>query len=206
MGSTIDTIASALFGKTRQAVLALLYTHDEESFYLRQIARAVTGGQGAVQRELARLTAAGLLIRTAKGNQVHYQANPHSPVFFELKSLIVKTVGVADVLKAALAGLGDRISCAFVYGSLAAGAESATSDVDVMVIGNVSFGEVATALHAAQETLGREVNPSVYPPSEFREKFRTGDHFLNSVVRAPKIMLLGDEYELTRLGSKRLAE
>ena len=104
---SVDNLAAALFGKTRRALLALFYGHPEQSFYLREIARAVGAGQGAVQRELAHLTAAGLLVRLRRGNQVFYQANPQTPIFSELKSLIVKTAGVADVLRD-LAELGAK--------------------------------------------------------------------------------------------------
>ena len=208
MGTKITEppISSALFGKTRQAVLGLLYGHDRESFYLRQIVRAVSLGQGAVQRELAHLTEAGLLVRTRKGNQVYYQANRSAPIFAELKSLLVKTVGVADVLRATLAIHADRIQLALLYGSVAAGTDQATSDIDLLVIGRVSFGEVAEAVSAAQEKLRREINPSVYSTEEFRKKLLAGHHFARQVVHSPKIFLMGSERELKRLGAKRLAE
>lgn len=198
-------VSSALFGKTRQAVLALLYGHDRESFYLRQIVRAVSVGQGSVQRELAHLTAVGLLIRTRQGNQVYYQANRSAPVFVELKSLLVKTAGVADVLQSALAVHSDRIQAAFLYGSVATGTDKAASDIDLLVIGKVSFGEVAEAVSVAQEKLQREINPSVYSPEEFRKKLLAGHHFVRQVFQGPKVFLIGSERELKRLGAKRLA-
>ena len=199
-------VSSALFGKTRQAVLALLYSHDGESFYLRQIVRAVSLGQGSVQRELAHLTEMGLLVRTRRGNQVHYQANRQSPIFPEMKSLIVKTAGVADVLRTSLARLSNRIQTAFLYGSLATGTERSASDVDLMVIGDVTFAEVTKSVGMAQEKLRREVNPSVYSTEEFRRKLLSGHHFLKTVFNGPKIILIGSEHELKRLGSKRLAD
>jgi DNA-binding transcriptional ArsR family regulator len=195
----------ALFGKTRQAVLALLYGHDKESFYLRQIVRAVPLGQGAVQRELAHLTAAGLLIRTRQGNQVYYQAHRNAPIFAELKSLLVKTAGATDVLRAALAVHSDRVQVALLYGSVAAGTDIAASDIDLLVIGKVSFGEVAEAVGTAQEKLRREVNPSVYSAEEFRKKLLAGHHFVKQVFQGPKVFLIGSEHELKRLGAKRLA-
>ncbi|MBI3332545.1 MAG: nucleotidyltransferase domain-containing protein [Candidatus Omnitrophica bacterium] len=198
------TIFSSLFRKTRQAVLALLYSHDRKPFYLRQIVRAVSLGQGAVQRELAHLTAAGLLVRTRQGNQVYYQANRNAPIFAELKSLLVKTAGVADILRAALATPSDRIQAALLYGSVAAGTEGTDSDIDLLVVGKVSFGEIAEAVSAVQEKLQREINPSVYSPEEFRKKLLAGHHFLNAVLRGPKIFLIGDEHGLKRVGSKRL--
>lgn len=206
MSTQPPVVPSALFGKARQALLALLYGHDKESFYLRQIVRAVSQGQGAVQRELAHLTAAGLLVRTRRGNQVYYQANRDAPIFPEMKSLLVKTAGAADVLRAALAGFSDRIQIALLYGSLASGKDRVASDIDLLVIGKVSFGEVAEAVSGAQEKLQREINPSVYSSEEFRRKLLAGHHFLKQVFQDPKIFLIGSEHELKRLGAKRLAD
>ena len=199
-----DQLVSALFGKTKRAVLALLLTHPQESFYLRQIVRSAGLGQGAVQRELQHLTEAGLLLRRRQGHQVHYQANQDSPIFKELKSLVVKTAGVGDVLRRALSGLKDRVEAAFLYGSLATGKDRPASDLDMAVIGNVTFGEVVSHLRPAQETLGREINPTVYAPTEFQKKLQAKHHFVSAIVRDPKIMLIGEERELTKLGKKRL--
>lgn len=194
-------MASALFGKSRRAVLGLLYGHADQSFYVRQIVRSVGLGQGTVQRELARLAAAGILSQRHEGNQVYFQANPQSPVFPELKSLVVKTMGVGDVLQFGLQKLASRINVAFVYGSLASGKESRKSDVDLMVVGKVTFGEVAAALNSAQESIGREVNASVYSPTDFKKKLKTGHHFLTALLPSPKIFLIGDQRELEKLGS-----
>lgn len=158
-------------------------------------------GQGAVQRELAQLVRAGLVTRTRKGNQVYYQANRKSPVFAEVRSLMVKTVGIADVLRAGLAAVADGIRVAFIYGSVARGDETSESDVDVMVVGDVTFGEVVSALLPAQEALGREVNPSVYPVGEFTVRVASGDHFLRSVLADRKAFLVGGECELRELGA-----
>ena len=199
-----DQLASALFGKTRRAVLALLLTHPQESFYLREIVRAAGLGQGSVQRELQRLTAAELLVRRRQGYQVFYQANRNSPIFKELKSLVVKTAGAGDILRQALSGLKDRIEAAFLYGSFATGKDRPASDLDLAVIGNVTFGELAAHLRGAQDALGREVNPTVYTPAEFQKKLQAKHHFVSALVEGPKIMLMGEERELTSLGKKRL--
>ena len=117
---------------------------------------------------------------------------------------MVKTAGVADVLREALMPLG-RIRTAFIYGSFAKGSERADSDVDVLVIGEASFSEVVDALASAQESIGREVNPSVYPVEEFVTKVADGHHFVTSLAGEPKIFLIGDEDVLGRLAEKRLA-
>jgi len=193
-------LSEVLFGRTRRAVLSLLYGHADEEFYLRQIIRATGVGQGTMQRELGKLAAAGLVRRRARGQQVYFQANADSPVYPELRGLLLKTAGVADVLREALALLADRIRAAFVYGSVARGDERRASDVDVMVVGDVSFAEVVSALGPAQERLGREVNPTVYPEPEFRVRLKAGQHFVKSVMGREKVFLFGDEHDIRRLG------
>jgi predicted nucleotidyltransferase len=200
------SVGETLFGKTQRMLLALFFTRTDEAFYLRQIVRTAGIGLGTVQRELARWVAAGLLVRAQRGNQVYYQANGVSPVFGELKSLAVKTAGVADVLREALAALSERIAVAFVHGSLAKGTGKADSDVDVLLIGEVDFGEVVSALQSAQNTLRREVNPSVYSAREFRAKCRAKHHFVTSVLNAPKVFLVGGEHELKRLAEGPVAD
>ncbi len=194
-----DSLSATLFGKTRRAVLALLYSHVDELFYFRQIARTAGVGLGAVQRELKKLSEAGIIRRTVRGQQVYYQANPECPVYAELKSLVVKTVGVGDVLRAALAPVADRINVAFLFGSLVRGEERSSSDTDVMVVGDVTFAEVVSVLGSVQETVRREINPLVYPPEEFRIKLAADHHFLKQVLEGPKSFLVGDEHELAKL-------
>ncbi len=197
------TIASALFNGTRMSVLALLFSNAQEEFYFRQIVYSVGGGIGSVSRELRRLTDAGILHRRIKGSNVYYQANSECPVFNELKGLVVKTAGIADIIRSALEPLSDRITIAFIYGSFAKGDEGVSSDVDIMIAGDIDFAEAVSALDPAQETLGRETNPSVYSLREYRKKLRTGHRFLTSVVNGPKIMLLGDVNESGESGEKR---
>jgi predicted nucleotidyltransferase/DNA-binding transcriptional ArsR family regulator len=199
-------LSAALFGQTRRAILALLYGHPDQSYYLRQLVRSAGIGLGAAQREVKRLNEAGIIHRTVSGHQVFYQANPDCPVFGELKGLMIKTTGVADVLRAALAPLAARVRLAFIYGSVARLAQRNGSDVDVMVVGEPTFGEVVSALGSAQETLAREINPTVYSPPEFRSKLKVGHHFLTAVVGGDKLFLIGDEHELARLGAKRLGK
>ena len=203
--SDTDNLSRTLFSKTRRAVLSLLYSHVDDAFYLRQIARAAGGGLGAVQRELKQLSEAGIIQRVVRGRQVYYQANPRCPVFEDLKKLVVKTVGAGAAVRAALAPLGDRINVAFIYGSIAHSEEGRDSDVDVLVVGEVTFGEIVSSLREAQKTIGREINPTVYPPAEFRSKLTAGHHFLNTVLRGPMLFLIGDKRELARLAKKPVA-
>jgi predicted nucleotidyltransferase len=150
--------------------------------------------------------AAGLLTRSPRGQQVYYQADPGSPVFVELRGLAVKTTGVAEVLRDALAVLEKRITVAFVHGSMAGGTAKSGSDVDVIIIGDASFGEVVSALQSAQSTIGREVNPMVYPEREFRAKLQAQHHFLSAVMDAPKVFIVGGAHELKRLAEGAMAD
>ncbi|MBI5723007.1 MAG: nucleotidyltransferase domain-containing protein [Planctomycetes bacterium] len=196
------SLSESLFGKARRAVLSLLYSHVDEAFYLRQIVRAACAGQGAIQREVGRLTEAGVISRSVRFKHVYYQANPECPIFQELKILMVKTAGAAETLRDALSDLSGRIIAAFIYGSMARGEEKARSDVDVMVIGKTTFGDVVKALRPAEEKIGREVNPTVYPPAEFKARLAARHHFLTSVLNEPKIFLIGDENDLAGLAEK----
>jgi predicted nucleotidyltransferase len=207
MGTLANTKGQAgiLFGKVRRAILALLFTHTDETFYLRQIVRASGYGLGPVQRELRKLADTGIIRRTVRGRQVYFQANPECPIFPELKSLIVKTAGIGDTLRNALAPIAGQIKIAFIYGSLARGEEGPRSDIDLLVVGDSGYSDVVLKLQTAQQTLGREINPTVYPLSEFQTKVRANHHFLASVLESPKIYLIGDENELRRLAAKRLA-
>jgi len=199
-------LSKALFGDTRRAVLALLYGNPGNAYYLRQITRIVDCGQGAVHRELQNLAAAGILRRTRSGREVYYQADPGCPVFEELKGLVRKTAGLAEILRSALESMEDRIRAAFVYGSFAEGTERPGSDIDVMIVGDVQFSDVARAIQSAQEALGREINPTVYPVEEFIRKTTSNNYFVDNVLERKKLFLIGNEDELKRLARKPLAE
>ena len=194
-----NDIGATLFGKARRGILSLLYGHADEEYYLRQIVRTTSIGIGPVQRELKLLTDSGIIQRRVQGRQVYYQANRKSPVYNELHGLIVKTTGVADVLRSALAPSAVRIKVAFIFGSIAIGNEDKASDIDVIVVGDVSFGDVVSLLSTAEEKLGREINSVVYPIAEFTQKVRDDHHFVKTVIEDEKIFLVGDEGELARL-------
>lgn len=207
MSTTQQNFAiSALFGKARRSVLGVLFGQPEQAFYVRELARAAGLAPGAIRRELARLTQAGIILRSQRGNQVHYRANPDCPIYGELVGLINKTIGVAGVLRAALTPLASQIEVAFLYGSAARGEMKQASDIDVLIVGEFSLSQVVAVLSSAQLKLAREINPAVYPPDEFRRKMAEGHHFLNSVMREPKVFLVGDERELAGLVTQRLAE
>lgn len=188
-----DRLSTTLFGKTRQAVLGLLLSRPDESFYLREIIRLTSAGQGTVQRELGRLVGAGIVERSQRGKQVFFQANLRCPIMPELQGIVLKTAGVADVLRHALTSLEPKMACAFVYGSMARGTQRAGSDIDLCVIGDVGFGEVVDCLAPAQEKLAREVNPTVYSREEFSAKLSDGHHFVTGLAKEEKFFVIGDD-------------
>ena len=199
MGTRTGTLSNILFSGSRRSILGLLYGHADEQFYLREISRRAGTGIGSTQRELRQLTDAGLIQSVRRGRQVYYRANRKNPIFAELKSILAKTSGIRDILHEALSSLKDRIKLAFVYGSTARGEEKASSDVDLMVVGEMSFSDVVSALAKIEAKLGREVNPTVYGPREFREKLAAKNHFLSAVAKEKKLFVIGDEREFRRL-------
>ncbi len=194
-----NLLCKGLFGKTRQAVLALLYGRADSSFYTKQILDAVKTGRGTVQRELQSLTDAGIITRQTQGRQVYYQANAKCPIFKELQGIVRKTFGIADIIRQSLASVSGKIRAVFIFGSVAWSADDSRSDIDLMVIGEISFGEVSSLLHEAEEKLDREINPVVYPVAEFKKKVKEDHHFVKNVLEGEKIFLIGDDGELARL-------
>jgi predicted nucleotidyltransferase len=187
-----SSVADALFPRVRQRVLAVLFGRPDRSFYANELIALAQSGTGAVQRELQALSQAGLITAHKRGNQKHFQANAASPVFSELRGLVLKTMGLADVLNAALAPLASRIDQAFVFGSMAQGQDSADSDVDLMVVSaDLAYGELFGALDQASATLGRAVNPTLYAPEEFARRAAQDNSFVGRVMEQPKIWLVG---------------
>jgi uncharacterized protein len=197
--------SEVLFGQIRSGTLALLYGRPDQSFYLRQIARHLGASTGAVQRDITQLCKAGLINRIPLGSQVFYQANSNSPVFTEMRGLVTKTMGVHHTLLSLLTPYARKIKVAFVYGSVARQEETAQSDVDLMIVGDVTLEGLMPTFEKAQEMVGREVNPTVYSPREFRSKTDEGNHFLRSVLKDKKLFLIGSEDELGKVGGIRVA-
>jgi DNA-binding transcriptional ArsR family regulator len=202
----LSPLASVLFSRTRGSILGLLLGHPESRFYTREVIEAVGGASGAARRELKALTDAGILLREREGRQVYYRANPDSPIFPELVSLVRKTVGLVDVLRGALAALREGISVAFVYGSMAKGTAGEASDVDVMVIGVAGFSDVVDALAPAQDTLCREINPSLYTEAEVHRRLDAGEHFLTTILGETMLFVIGGPDDLRRVAGSRLGD
>jgi predicted nucleotidyltransferase/predicted transcriptional regulator with HTH domain len=191
------SLASALFSKVQRRVLALIFGRPERSFYMSEIVRNVGSGTGAVERELSRLQRSGLVSVERIGNQKHFRANPQSPIFAELQSIIIKTVALTEPLGKALEPYSDRIAAAFVYGSVAKGTDTASSDIDLMVIGDeLNYSELYTALLNIETALGRKVSPTFLSPREWRRKASDKGSFISRVNAAPKIFVVGSAGDL----------
>jgi predicted nucleotidyltransferase len=186
-------VADALFTKVQQRVLAVLFGNHARSFYANELIALACSGSGAVQRELAQLEAAELVTVRRVGNQKHYQANASAPIFEELRGLVLKTSGLVDVLRAALAPLAAQIDQAFVYGSVAKGKDTAKSDIDLMVISEkLAYADLFAALEPATNRLQRTVNPTLYSRMEIDKRILDGNAFVKRVLAQPKLRVIGE--------------
>ena len=191
MGMMKCSVADALFSGLQQRLLAVLFGQPDRSFYGNELLRLTGTGRGALQRELEKLVSADLVTVTPVGNQKHYQANAAAPIFAELRGIVMKTLGLADVLRTALNAVSDRIELAFVFGSVAKGTDTATSDIDLMVVTEtLTYADLFEGLAAAEQVLGRKVNPMLYTPAALAEKVRTENSFVLRVLSQPKIFLI----------------
>ena len=200
MKATSQSASDLLFPlQYRGKALALLLLQPQRRLHVREIARLTGTVAGTMNKELDRLQRAGLLEKHRVGNQLQFCANPQHPVFAELSALLRKTIGLADVLALALTPLADRVTVAFVFGSIATSSETAVSDVDVIIIGAVDFGETVKLLYEAQKTLPREVNPKVFSVADWQAKMAANSSFLADVMAKPKLFLIGTQRELDQL-------
>ena len=191
-------IGSLLFGEYRQRTLGLLLLNPEASFHVRELARLTGTSAGTLHKELTKLTNGGILLRKNIGNQVHYSADLKCPIFDELASILRKTSGLVDVIAKALVNLENSVEFAFVFGSVARGDQQTNSDVDVMLIGSLSFSDAVQALHETQSVLQREINPVVYSQEEFSRRIKNNDSFIKEVLAKPKLFIKGKENELSQ--------
>jgi predicted nucleotidyltransferase len=183
--------------KTQQRVLRVLFGQPDRSVYASELIRNAGTGSGAAQRELARLEASGLVVASRIGNQKHYQANAESPLYSELRSIVLKTIGLAEPLRDALTPLVHDIRAAFVYGSVAKAEDRAASDIDLMIVSDrLSYGDVFGALDKVSRALGRHVNPTVYSTADFLKRAKTENAFMTRVLGGPKVWVIGTEHDL----------
>ena len=179
--------------------MGLLLLNPEASYHVRELARLTNTAAGTLHKELSKLTAGGILQSKKVGNQVHYSANMQCPIFNELAGILRKTSGLVDVLANALSDVKNQINFAFMFGSVARGEQNANSDVDVMLVGTLSFGDAVQCLHGTQQTLQREINPVVYSVNEFKRRMENKDSFITEILNKPKLFIIGTENELRKL-------
>ena len=193
-----QSLPSLLFPEYRRRVLGLLLLRPDEALHGREIARRTGLPAGTITRALGKLAEVGLLKREKRGNQQVYSADTSGPIFAELASILRKTSGLADVLVQALAPAAPKLRVAFVFGSVAQGRETAGSDIDVLLVGDLSFREAVELLYPTQAVLGREVNPKVFATDEFMAKMKV-EPFLADVLAKPKLFLIGNDRDLEEL-------
>lgn len=195
--ATKVSLASALFSGVQQRVLGALFGNPDRSFYGNELARLTQSGKGALQRELTRLLDAGLITLDVVGKQKHYRANRDAPIFAELHGIVIKTFGLAEVIRAALVPLADRIEFAFVYGSVAKRTDSARSDIDILLVSNtLSYAELIGALEGAESRLGRKISPVLQTRAEFADRRADGNSFLTRILEQPKVFVVGTESDI----------
>jgi predicted nucleotidyltransferase len=188
------SLADALFTTTQQRVLGALFSQPNRSFYANELIGMTRGGTGAVQREIARLVASGLVTMRAVGNQKHYQANSHAPIFEELRAIAQKTFALAEPLREALTPVSAGIVAAFVYGSVAKRSDSARSDIDLMIVSDaLHYSDLYAVLEEVRARLGRPLNVTVLDRADFESRQKDKDSFLTRVLAQPKIWIIGSE-------------
>lgn len=191
-------IADLLFSDYRRRVLGLLLMHPEQAYHVREIARLTQTHAGTLHKELSRLAEVGILEKMTQGNQVTYRANRQSLVFEELASIVRKTTGLADILGLALAPLVEHIELGLVFGSVASGKAQAYSDIDLLVVGDLGFGELASAIYPCQSLLGREINPKLYSPNEWHKAVAENSAFIRELFEKPVIEIIGSINQVRR--------
>lgn len=195
----MNILARILSSQIRAEIFRILFSGGDIAVHMREIERRSGFSIGTIQQELKKLQGLDLLMRTKDGNRVYYRANREHPLYPEIRNMVLKTIGLADILQGALAK-SSEIRVAFVYGSIAKDEEKAHSDVDLMVIGNLGLRKLTSILGGVTDRVGRELNPHIFSVEEFHRRRKTGDHFLTTVLGEPKIFVIGSEDDLKSMG------
>jgi len=197
-------VLDALFPEVRQELLAATLLSPEKWWYMSELASHLGTSPSSLQRELDALTGSGLLHRKQDGRRTYYKARTDSPVFGELQGLFSKTAGIVPALQSRMARFGDKLMWAAIYGLVARGQEGAESDIDLLVVGDISTADLVSVLRRIEKQFGREVNVKRYSEREFREKIRARDHFLDSVMKGKMLTLTGSTHELEKTASRKI--
>ncbi|MBF8445471.1 nucleotidyltransferase domain-containing protein [Serratia ureilytica] len=195
-----DPMLELLFSEYRRKVLSLLFIEAGRAFHVREIARRTATQAGTLHKELSRLAESGILLRQRQGNQICYQANADCLIFPELAAIFRKVCGPAECLRQTLAAFGEAIERVFIFGSVASGKATAASDIDVLIVGKLSFAEVIQAVYPLQATLGREINPKLYSPEEWRAALAENSAFIQDIMDKPQLWIVGDKDDAGQSG------
>lgn len=200
----LSNLSGALFSSVQARVLGLLFGQPNRDFQMTEVIELAGSGRGAVQRELEKLTEAGILVANINHGRKTYQVNRDAPIFSELHSIILKTVGLVDPLKMALMRYRNKIDVAFVYGSVAKGEDTAKSDIDLMIIGDdVGYSEIFSALQNAERILHRPINPNLLAKNDWARKLADKSSFVTRINQQPKLFVVGTSDDLKELGQPR---
>jgi len=195
-----NTTVNSLFGSSlRVKILGWFFLHTEERYYVRQLARLIKDDLANLCRELNKLEQLGLLISNKQGNIKYYSINKTNPIFSELKGIMIKSVGLGNLIKDALTNSKSKIKYAFIYGSFAKDKQNISSDIDLLIIGSITYAEVTKILKPVEHKIAREINPVVMDNEEMKVRLHNQEHFFTTVIKEPKIWLIGDEIEFKRL-------
>ena len=191
--------ANLFASDTLVAILTRYALEPKRRFYQRELARAIGSELYSVQRELARLQKMGLLERIPRGRQVDYALHPEHPAWPGLRQVVMRTVAIGAIIAEALSPVREKVAVAWVYGSVARGEDTAGSDIDLMVVGDITFLELASVRMPQLDELGRELNMTAYETDDFLERLTNGHRFVTDVVDSPKVWVIGDDSELERV-------
>jgi DNA-binding transcriptional ArsR family regulator len=194
----VNTLVDLLSSRVKAEVFRLLFGTIGGELHVREIERQSGLADATVRQELKRLARLGLVVARRDGNRTYYHANNLHPLYPDIRNLVLKTSGMLDLLRAALVHPAIRV--AFVFGSMASGNENAHSDIDLMVIGTIRLRQLGKQLSGVAATVGREINPHVLTSEEFAQRKNHRDHFLTTVLKAPRLFAIGSEYELETMG------
>lgn len=194
----MDTLSEILSSRSRAAIFKLLFSGSEKELHVREIQRRSKLNDSTLRQELKKLVRLDLVKGRKDSNRIYYRANRDSPLYPEILNLVIKTTGIVQVLRESMKD--QRVSVAFVFGSIAVGEESAGSDVDILVIGEIGFRDLSEVLSGCSEEIGREINPHVMTSDEYRKRVRSGEHFISHVLKSPKIFIVGTDHDLKAMG------
>ena len=194
----MDSLVRLLSSRVKAEVFRLLFGAGARELHVREIARQAGLNDATVRQELKKLAGLRLVSARRSGNRAYYHAEKTHPLYPDIRNLVLKTSGLGDVLRQALGKFPVRV--AFVFGSIADGSERPESDVDIMAVGSLSLRQASKPLAVAASRLGREINPHVLTPEEYARRTKERDHFLTSVLRRPKLFVIGSDDELEAMG------